>query len=156
MGDHKGCAALHKIGKAFLNQLLRFGIQTGSRLVENKNARISQDGAGDGDALALSTGQLHAPFANDGVISVFKTFREFVYTGDTTGAQDLFFRGVGTRKCYVLANSTVEQERILQDHSKMRTVRIQPDRREVGAINQDFSCFRDVEGGNQTYDSRLS
>ena len=84
------------------------------------------------------------------------TSREPAAITDACQARGVFFRGVGTRKCYVLANSTVEQERILQDHSKMRTVRIQPDRREVGAINQDFSCFRDVEGGNQTYDSRLS
>ena len=43
--DHKGSAALHQVREALLDHLLGFGIEARSRLVQNQNAGLSQNGA---------------------------------------------------------------------------------------------------------------
>jgi len=71
--DERGAAA-HQVAQAFLNERLRFGIKAGGGFVEYQDARIGQDGAGDGNALLLSAGKLHAAFADDGAVFFCRTF----------------------------------------------------------------------------------
>ncbi len=55
---------LTRLSRARLDFLLGLGIDRGSRFVEDQDARIDQQGAGDGDALALAAGQPLAAFAD--------------------------------------------------------------------------------------------
>ena len=54
MGDHDRSAPLHQFRERRGNQRLAFGIKRRGRLVEQEERRVAQDGAGDGDPLALS------------------------------------------------------------------------------------------------------
>ena len=56
----------------------------------------------------------------------------------------------------VLADGAVEQERVLQDDAELRPVRLQPDGREVDAVDQNVPCGRLVEGGDQADDRRFA
>src|SRR5690606_37352169 len=53
-----------------------FRIESGSRLVENDDRRVLQEGARDGDALALSAGEPGAAFADNGFVAFRKPFDE--------------------------------------------------------------------------------
>ena len=57
MGDHHGGAAHHQIGQALLHQQFILGIQRAGGFVQQQQRRIAQDGAGDGQALALAARQ---------------------------------------------------------------------------------------------------
>ena len=52
--DHEGGASLHQVREAFLDGGFGFGVEAGGGFVQNQDARVGQDGAGDGDALALA------------------------------------------------------------------------------------------------------
>src|SRR5271166_4674927 len=54
VGDDNGRAALAQSVKRLLDRLLGFGIERRGRLVEQNDRRVLEEGAGDGDALALS------------------------------------------------------------------------------------------------------
>ena len=115
---------------------LGFGIQARSGFVQNQDARIGQDGARDGDALALAAGKLHAALAHDGVVFLLEAFGEFVHARDAAGFQDLLFGGIGPGERHVLANGSVEQKRFLQHHAELRAIGIQADGGKIDAIHQ--------------------
>src|SRR5882724_6878008 len=113
--DHKRGPSLHQVRKTLLDQRFGFGVEAGSSFIENKDARIRQYGARDGNALSLSSGKLYATLADDGVVFVFKGFGEFVHARDAASFQDLLLSRVRPRECHVLADGPVEEERLLQD-----------------------------------------
>src|ERR1035438_5008651 len=96
MRDHEGGAPFHQVGETLLNGGLGFGIEAAGGLVENQDARIGENGAGDGDALALATGELDAALADDGVVLVVELFGELIDSGNSAGGQDLLLGGLGT------------------------------------------------------------
>jgi len=61
---------LHQPRQGFLHQGLALGVERGGGFVEQQQRRIAQDGAGDGDALALAARQCHAAFAEHGLVTV--------------------------------------------------------------------------------------
>src|ERR1700687_603308 len=52
--DERG-ASLHQISETLLDHLFGFGVEAGSRFVQNQNPRLSQNRAGNGDPLPLSS-----------------------------------------------------------------------------------------------------
>ena len=57
VGDDEGGAALHQPVERLLDQLLGLGVHAGGGVVEDQDARVDQQGAGDGDALLLPAGE---------------------------------------------------------------------------------------------------
>src|ERR1700686_3202722 len=53
--DDKRGASLHQISETLLDHLFGFGVEAGSCLVQNQNLRLSQNRAGNGDPLSLSS-----------------------------------------------------------------------------------------------------
>ncbi len=111
--DHERRAAAHQVPQALLNERFRFGVQAGSRFVENKNARVGQDGARDRHALLLPAGKPYAALANHRVVLVLERFREFIHARDTARGEDFFFTGVGPAERHIFANRSVEQKSFL-------------------------------------------
>ena len=56
MRDQNHGAPAHRPGQVRQNALLGQGIHARERVVQNQNARVSQQRAGDGGALLLATG----------------------------------------------------------------------------------------------------
>jgi len=62
--DHDRGALRHQLGQRLLHQRFALGIQRRRRLIEQQQRRLAQDGARDGDALALAARQHDAAFAD--------------------------------------------------------------------------------------------
>ncbi len=136
----------------FLDQRFGFRVEAGRGFVQNQNARVGQDGAGDGDALALAAGEFHAALADDGVVLLFEILGEFVHARDAAGFENLFLGRAGAREGDVFFDGAVEQERVLQHHAQLRAVAVQAHCREVHAIDEDSSFGGDVESRDQADD----
>src|SRR6476661_4158069 len=78
MGDHKGSPAAHQITQSFLNERLGFGIEAGSRFIENQDARIGKNRARDGDTLLLPAGKFDAALADQRVVFFLEGFGKLV------------------------------------------------------------------------------
>ena len=57
---------LHRL----LHRALALGVERAGRLVEEEHRGVAQDGAGDGQPLALAAGQHHAALADVGVVAL--------------------------------------------------------------------------------------
>src|SRR5882724_5367338 len=65
MCDANRSPAFHKFFKGSLHGTARLGVQFAGRLVENKDWRVSQNGACDRDALALTAGKSDPLFSDN-------------------------------------------------------------------------------------------
>ena len=57
VGDDDGRAAFHEAVQGSLDDLFAFRIESRRRFIEDEDARVLEDGPGNGDALALAAGQ---------------------------------------------------------------------------------------------------
>jgi hypothetical protein len=92
-----------------------FGVGVGGCLVQNDDGCVFHHRAGDGDALALATGEVGARATDNRVETVFKTHDKFVAAAL---ARHLFDFGIGCRRPPepdVLTDGHVEQEVILRN-----------------------------------------
>jgi hypothetical protein len=55
----------HELLHRILDDGLALAVEAGRRLVEQKDGRIGEDGTRNGYTLALTSGELEAPFADD-------------------------------------------------------------------------------------------
>src|SRR6266700_2861882 len=78
-----------------LDALLGFRVERRGRLVEDEDARIFQDGAGDRDALFLAAGELQAPLAYARFVLLGKALDEFVDMRGFCRFDPLFARRAG-------------------------------------------------------------
>src|SRR5229473_5290407 len=108
MRDHEGSTAFHQIRQPFLYERLGLRIQARSGFVQYENSRIGENSAGDRNALALSAGQLHAAFADDGIVLLRKILGEFVDARNAARPQDVLLGGVGAREGYILPDGAVK------------------------------------------------
>ena len=74
-----------------MNQLLTLGVEIARGLVEDKDARIRQNRAGDAQALALAAGEFEAALADERVVAFGQAIDEFVRVGSPRGVDDLDF-----------------------------------------------------------------
>jgi len=94
----------------------------GGGFVEYQDARIGQDGAGDGNALLLSAGKLHAAFADDGAVFFVERFREFIHASNAAGGEDLFLGALGRAYATFSRIEPSKRKRLLQDHAQLRAI----------------------------------
>ncbi len=64
VGDDDAGAALHQALQRLLHQALALAVERGGGLIEQQDARVFEDRAGDGDALALPAAELDAALAD--------------------------------------------------------------------------------------------
>lgn len=107
MGDDERRAAVHQTVKRLLHQRLAFGVERGGCLVKQQHGRVLQDGAGNGDALALAAGERDAAFADFGLITLVQPGDEFVGLRGKSCSADLVARGSGTAEGDVVMRATV-------------------------------------------------
>ncbi len=71
----------HQAVQCLQHQALALRVQRAGGLVQNQDGRVAQDGAGDGHALPLPAGQLHAAFADPRLIALRKGADKIVGVG---------------------------------------------------------------------------
>jgi hypothetical protein len=109
-----------QVVERLLDFLLGLGIDRRGGLVEDQDARVDQQRAGDGDALALAARQALAAFADQRIVAVRQAQDEVVGMGGAGGGDDLLARGVGLAVGDVLGNGAEEQEGLLQHQADVR------------------------------------
>src|SRR5690606_24756675 len=153
--DHEGGAAAAEVLESVPDEGLALGVEAGGGLVEDEDARIGDDGARDGDALALAAGELDAALADDGVVAVVEALDELVAVRDAGGGADLFEGGAGACERDVLADGAVEEEVVLEDDAELGAVVLEPDGGEVLAVDEDAARERAVEGHDEVDERAL-
>ena len=119
VSDHQGGAILRGPFQRLLHQLFRFSVQGAGGFVQQQQRRILQNGAGDGDALALAAGQTHAAFAQIGVVALRQLFDEAVRGGGAGRGPHFLIAGLRFAVADVLQGAGAENHRILQHHAHM-------------------------------------
>ena len=69
MGDDDGRTAFHEAVQGGLDDFFAFRIEGRRRFIEDEDARVLEDGPGDGDTLALAAGQGAAAVADEGFVA---------------------------------------------------------------------------------------
>ena len=87
--DDDGGAVLAEMLDRLLHLALGFGIERGGRLVEQDDRRVLEQGARNGDALALAAGQLRAVLADRRVVAEREAHDEIMRAGRLRGIDDL-------------------------------------------------------------------
>src|SRR5437867_6381896 len=78
MGDQDRGATLAVAAKGRLYAALGNAVEGVCRLIEDEELRVSQEGAGEDDALPLAGGELHAAVSHPRVVALGEVADEFV------------------------------------------------------------------------------
>jgi hypothetical protein len=70
MSHHERSPAVHELPQSLLDEHLAFRVQRAGCLIEQQDRRVTQDGPGDRDPLALAAGQLDPAFPHHSVETV--------------------------------------------------------------------------------------
>ena len=109
MRHHNGGASAHQVLESLLHQRLGLTVQGRRRLVEHQNRRVSENGTGDGHALALAARKLNAALAHHGVKATGQAVDKLSRVGQARSLANLFVGGVRAAVGDILANGAVEQ-----------------------------------------------
>ena len=78
MGDEQGRAVGHDRAQGVVDAPLRRGVDGAGGVVEDQDARVGEDGPGQGDPLALAAREGEAPLADDRVVAPRQLLDELV------------------------------------------------------------------------------
>jgi hypothetical protein len=120
MGDDDRRPAGHRGFQCRLHDALALGVEAAGRFVEQQQRRILEDRTGNGDALALATGEANAALADEGGVAFGQTPNEFIDEGRACGRADLLGRGAGLAVADVVGDAAREDHRLLRHHRDAR------------------------------------
>ena len=134
------------------------GIEGRGRLVEHQDRRILDDHAGDGDALALAAGQLHAALAHMRLelapsAPVGEPLDEVRRMGLARCRDHRLVAGLRPPVEDVLLDRAVQQGRVLRHHGDLRAQALLLDAGDVLAVDQDAPLLR-LEEAQEQVDER--
>src|ERR1700758_3622635 len=115
--DDNDSAAFGDPQQIGIDDRLAFGVERARRLIEDQDARITDQRAGDRQSLALTAGQIGGALLDSSFIAARQMFNELLGAGQTRSV-DNFLKG-RVRLCCSdrLADRAAEEEVILQHHS---------------------------------------
>ena len=115
VGNGDGRTILHQFFKRILYHAFAFGIEGGSRFVQDKDWWILQDSTGNADALALSTGEFSSAVANHGVVALLTGHDKVMGVGYLGSFDDLLHSGIFHTESDVVVEGVIEQDGFLVD-----------------------------------------
>ncbi len=152
----EGGPPLHQPADGLLDLFLGLHVHGGGGLVQDQDLRVVEDGAGQGDALALPAGEPGAPLAHLGVVAVGLGHDEGVGVGRLRGLHDLLEAGAGPAVADVLGDGPAEQERLLEHDADLPAQVLEADLPEVHAVDLDDAVVHVVESGDQVHGGGLA
>ena len=87
---------------------------------------IGKNRARNGKPLTLAAGELDAALADDRVIALREALGELVDAGDATGGKKLLLGRIGPGEHDVVADRSIEEERVLQHHAQLAAIAVEP------------------------------
>jgi hypothetical protein len=119
VGDDDGGAVFHELIQGILDEAFALGIEAAGGFIQDQDGGIGEDGAGDGDALALAAGKLGAALADEGVIPFGHGLDEEMGVGLFGGFVDFGLGGVGFAVGDVFADAAAKEEDFLGDEGEV-------------------------------------
>ena len=134
--DHHGAAARH-VRQVGVDQGLAFRIERAGRLVQDQDARVVHQGAGDRQALPLAAGQVGRAFLDQRLIAVRQALDELRGAGQPGGMDRVRQRQAGAAGQDVFRDRAAEQEVLLQHHAEVAAQMRQVDVAQIDAVDAD-------------------
>src|SRR6185436_13089787 len=100
-----------------------------------------QQGARDGDALALAAGQTHTAFADMAGITVRQAFDKIVRVGHGGGGLYIGIGSVGAAVTDIVQYSAGEQHRLLRNQSDLGAQRGRVEFADIDAVEQNAALL---------------
>src|SRR5581483_151056 len=150
MGNQQRGASLQEAMDGLLDFVLGRAVDGAGRVVEHQDARVGQQGARDGDALALPARKGDAAFANQRIVAIFEAGDEGAGLGIMRGLLDgfpvsIFAEAIGD----ILGNSAREKEDVLLDAGYLRAQRVEAPFSHVHAIDENAPLIDIVDAVDQ-------
>ena len=118
--------------------------------IEHQNLWIAQNGACDGDSLALAAGKPPATFADRRVIAQRKFQNQVVHLGCPGCRFHFGVGGVELAQSYIFADGGVEEDGVLEDYADARAHRGQRHAADIVSIECDAAFLGIVEAHQKT------
>ena len=115
MRNNERRSVFHHIGEGLLQFALGLRVYAGSRVIEDKYRRVTENGASNSETLSLATGQFDSAFTYDGVVSVLQAHDEVVQLRDFGCFAYLLFARCLHAVGDVVSKCSGENKHILQD-----------------------------------------
>ena len=154
--DDDGRPTFHQAFQSLRHQLLRRGIQSRRRLVENQDRRVAHDRPGDRDPPALTAGQGHAALAHHRGVALGHVHDEVMRVRQFGGVHGVLDRRVGFAVGDVLPDGPAEQQRVLQHEAHLVAQRLQREAANVQTVDLHVSRLGVEEARDETGDCRLA
>ncbi len=156
MGNNDDRTTTGDLRHVLLDDALRLVVERAGRLVEDQDARVVHQGAGNGDALALTAGKRATVLANDGVVALGGFQDEVVGPGLARGRHHPFQRCPRAGQGDVLADTAVEEHVLLLHHADLAAQRTDLGHRQVGAIHQHPPALGHIHPADQLRQGALA
>ncbi len=114
MGDGDDGPSLHQALCGFLEQGFGLRVEAGGGFVQDKDRRIFQEGAGEGETLGLSAAETRAAFADDCLIFFRQRFDEFMQVRGFCSFHDFLVRCIRLAKANICCDGIMEKIRFLR------------------------------------------
>ncbi len=149
MRDHKGRAAFHQVVQGLLDRFLRLRVNRGGRVIQDKDAGVHQQGAGDGHPLALTAAERHTALTDDGLITVGEVEDKLMRLRSLRGGDDFLVAGLRPAVSDVGLDRVGEKERGLQDDADPAAQRVEIYRADVHAVHEHCALGHIIEARDQ-------
>src|SRR3989338_7073425 len=151
--QNRGCAAQQR--QRLLNHCLRMAGDIRGGLIENQDARLARQRAGEGEKLPLPGGKIATTLTEHRVVSVRQAHHEIVQLSLARRRDHFFFGNVETQRD-VLPHCAHGDERILQHDADLRAQTCPVDVRQRRVVEKDAPVLWIVEAQQQTHQRTLA
>jgi len=128
VGDEDGGASAHDFAQVVEDFVFRVGVDAGESVVEDEDAGAAQEGAGNGGALFLASGERDAAFAYGSAVAFGEAFDILRDVGSLGGGFDVVERGFAIFCVYakrdIFANGRAKQKRLLRHKADLPSQRV--------------------------------
>jgi hypothetical protein len=142
--------------EALLDERLALGVEARRRLVEEEDARLGQDRAGDRHPLALPAGELDAALADHRLEPFVEAVGELGDEGERGRLAHLLLGRARAREEEVLADRAVEQEVVLEHQPELAPVDARHHLGQVDAVDRHPPLVGLEERGGERRERRLA
>ncbi len=156
MGDHHRRPSPQRLVQSGLHRGLVLGVEVAGGLVEDDDAGVLEQHAGDGQALLLAARQPVAPLADQGVEPVGQGGDDVPDAGGPAGLLQLVVGDVGPGVTQVGAHGLVEEVRVLGDHADGPAQGVLGQVPHVVAVDAHRALGDLVEAGDEGGEGRLA
>src|SRR5690625_103916 len=154
--DHQRGASLEDTVDRPLDLVLRGAVDGTGRVVENEDAGVGEEGAGDGKALSLPARECHATLAQHRLVTVPEGRYEVVRLGCPGSGDDLLAARVRLAEGDVLRDGTREEEDVLLNDRDLLAQRLHVPVPQVDTVDQDAALLRVVAPVHQLDERALA